>query len=92
MKVRWSEGAAEDLEDIVEFIKRKSTESARRVAEGIYERSMSLGDFPHKGRKRRSDDAWELVCDPWPYVIIFEFIGEAIQIEGIVHLSQDRRT
>jgi plasmid stabilization system protein ParE len=92
MKVRWTVGAADDLEQIVGFIRRGSPESARRVAEDIYERSMALGGFSHKGRKRTSDNAWEIPCHPWPYVIIFEYVGEAIEIQGIVHTSQDRRT
>lgn len=90
MKVVWTDGAAEDLISIVDYIRKDSEDAGRRVAKTIYERAMSLGAFPHKGHRRRSEDGYELVCRPWPYVIIYEILDEAVFIEGIIHTSRDR--
>ena len=53
MQVRWSMPAAEDLENICEWIERDSPESARRVAQTIYDECARLKDFPNLGRASR---------------------------------------
>jgi plasmid stabilization system protein ParE len=89
MKVKWTDGAADDLTEITEYIGRESPDSARRVSKPVYDLSMSLADFPHKGPKRKSDDACELLCTPLSCVILYEIIGDAIFIQGIVHTSRN---
>ena len=91
MKVFWTEGAAEDLREIVGYIGRSSENAGRRVARTIYERTTTLATFPHIGRKRTREDVYELVCVPWPYIVVYEIIDDAIFIEGVVHTSRDRR-
>jgi toxin ParE1/3/4 len=42
--------AAEDLEQICEWIERDNPDAARRVARTIYEECGRLKDFPNLGR------------------------------------------
>jgi len=50
MEIRWSPEAAEDLEHIVDRIRRDNPDAARQVAEIIYSRCASLENFPDRGR------------------------------------------
>ena len=74
----------------MDYIRRGSPDSARRVAKTIYDLIMSLATFPHKGHKGKPEDGYEMVCTPWSYVIIYEIIGEGIFIQGIIHTSRNR--
>jgi plasmid stabilization system protein ParE len=47
MEVRWSLPAAEDLEQICQWIERDNPEAARRVAKTIYGERGHLKDFPN---------------------------------------------
>ena len=42
MRVRWTKTAADDLEKIVEFIKKDDHEAARRVAKTIFDAVAAL--------------------------------------------------
>ena len=91
MKIIWTEGAANDLTEIVGFIMDDSPDAARRVAKVIYDQISSLVPMPHRGRKRLSDNARELVFSPWPYVAVYEVIDDKIFIEGIRHTARNDR-
>jgi plasmid stabilization system protein ParE len=50
MQVRWTEPAAEDLYEIVRYIRRYSPRSACEVATKIYNGCESLALMPWQGR------------------------------------------
>lgn len=83
MNVVWTEGAAQDLTEIVDFIANDSPEAARRVAKQIFDSLTRLGSTPHMGRKRATDSSRELVFAPWPYVAVYEVIEGNVYIKGI---------
>ncbi len=88
MKVIWTESAADDLAGIVTYIRTDDPESARRVAKLIFDRIMSLGTMPYRGRRRSTDAYRELVFAPWPYVAIYDVVEE----EDKVYLHHIRHT
>jgi plasmid stabilization system protein ParE len=89
MKVVWTEGAAQDLTEIVDYIADDSPEAARRVAKHIFDALMKLQSTPYIGRKRTADSSRELVFAPWPYVAVDEVIGDAIYIKGVRHTARN---
>lgn len=89
MNVVWTEGAADDLVAIVEYIRRDSSEAGRRVARTIFEEVMSLVTMPYRGRKRQTDSSRELVFAPWPYVAVYEVIEDKVYIKAIRHTSRN---
>ena len=91
MKVIWTEGAADDLEQIVDYIASNSPEAARRVASHIFETVTGLSSFPGLGRRRKTDSARELVFAPWPYICVYQVIEDAIHIKAIRHTSRNQR-
>ena len=90
MQVRWSRPAAEDFEQICEWIERDNPEAARRVAQTIYHECGRLKDFPNLGRaSRRMAGRRELTFAPLPYVVVYQVKPEAIEISRIFHGAQD---
>jgi plasmid stabilization system protein ParE len=54
-EIRWTEEAANWLEDIFEYIARDNPTAAANVVNGIYEKVQLLRDFPEIGHKYRSE-------------------------------------
>ena len=92
MQVRWSMPAAEDLEQICEWIERDNPEAARRVARTIYDECARLKDFPNLGRaSRRIAGRRELTFEPLPYIVVYQVKPDAVEISRIFHGAQDWR-
>jgi addiction module RelE/StbE family toxin len=90
MQVRWSMPAAEDLEQICEWIERDNPDAARRVAQTIYDECARLKDFPNIGRaSRRMAGRRELTFAPLPYIAVYQVKAEAVEISRIFHGAQD---
>jgi toxin ParE1/3/4 len=90
MLVRWSPEAADDLERIVDYIKRQNPVAARRVAETIYSRCSDLQSFPERGRLGRVPGTRELVLAPLPYIVVYRVGSDAVEIARIWHSAQNR--
>jgi addiction module RelE/StbE family toxin len=88
MIVRWSPEAAADFAAIVAYIRKQNASAAERVAHALYDGITSLPSFPHKGRPGRIINTRELVFSPLPFVAVYRFMGEAVEIVRILHGSQ----
>lgn len=88
MEIRWSPEAADDLEHIVERIRRDDPHAARTLANRIFERCTSLQTVPNRGRIGRIAGTRELVLAPLP--LYRRVSGETGCRRGRAHLS--RRT
>ncbi len=53
MKVIWTGGAADDLEEIARYIRRDRPDAAQRVAKAIYDIIMRLESTPYRGTIRK---------------------------------------
>jgi toxin ParE1/3/4 len=89
LKVIWTEGAADDLADIVQHIRKDNQSAAERVAKVIFDEIMSLRTMPNRGRKRSTDSSRELVFARWSYLALYEVIGDIVYIKSIRHTSRD---
>jgi plasmid stabilization system protein ParE len=49
MQLRWSPAAAEDLFQIIEYIRRENAPAAQRIAKTVYESAGSLKSFSKQG-------------------------------------------
>jgi toxin ParE1/3/4 len=90
MRVIWTQEAEDDLESIVNHIQKDSPAAAHRVAKEIFETVMSLPSVPFRGRKRVEDKGREIIFAPWPYIAVYEVVGQNLYIKAIRHSSQDR--
>jgi len=89
MTVIWTEGAAQDLTAIVDYIAGDDPQAARRVAKAVFDGVMSLSSMPHRGRGRPTDSSREMVFAPWPYLAVYEVVDSKVYIKGIRHTSRD---
>jgi plasmid stabilization system protein ParE len=89
MRVRWTTTAAGDLAQIVEYIRKDDPAAARRVAQTIFGSVAGLHTFPSRGRIGLAENTRELVFAPWPYIAVYEIIGNQVQILRIRHAAQD---
>ena len=88
-RVRWTPNAANDLARIVERIREDNPAAAQRVARTIYGAIAGLQQFPQSGRIGLGAGTRELVFPPWPYIAVYEIVGEQVHVLRIRHASQD---
>ena len=74
MRIRWTTTAADDLSNIVEYIRRDNPAAARRVAKTLLEGVARLRKFPHIGRLGLTDNTRELIFAPLPYILVYEIV------------------
>ncbi len=89
MRVRWTTTAAADLTHIVEYIRKDNPAAAHRVAKTIFQSIARLRKFPDAGRIGLAENTRELVFSPWPYIAVYEIIGDQVQVLRIRHAAQD---
>jgi addiction module RelE/StbE family toxin len=90
MKVRWSPAAADDLEHIVEHIRKENPDAAQRLAQDIYKRVGTLATFPNLGRPGRVYGTRELPVPPLPFIVVYRVLehADAVEIANILHGAQ----
>lgn len=90
MTIRWTTGAADDLERISEYIAEDSPEAALRVARAIFSRIKELSKFPYLGRKGQEEGTREFVLTPLPYIAVYRVTEEVVEILHFYHGAQNR--
>lgn len=92
-RVRFSELALEDLENIAEYIRTDSEENARRVVNRLESACFALRDFPEMGLLSEVPRARKLVVPGLRYKIIYEAAKKtgAVVILRVYHNSRDIR-
>ncbi|GBE04337.1 plasmid stabilization system protein [bacterium BMS3Abin09] len=90
MKLKWTEPAVSDLQNIREYIKKDSEHYASRFVEKIIETTENLLKFPDMGRNVPESDAeniMELLFHN--YRIIYRAEDDRILILTILHGARD---
>ena len=87
--IRWTTQASDQLEAAIKHIQQDSPAAARNVAQRIIERIEQLTTFPSLGRPGEVKGTRELVSPP--YVVVYRFTDEIIEILYIWHGAQDWR-
>lgn len=81
LRVRFTQFALADLEDIAAYISRDSEHEARRVINRLEEVCQKLGEIPGMGRLSEVPPARKLTVPPWRYKIVYqidETAGEVV--------------
>lgn len=89
MQVRWTSAAANDLENIANYLFDKTPENAARLIREVYDTASSLKNFANRGRAGKKAGTRELVMPALPYVIVYDVRGDTVYIVRILHSSQD---
>jgi toxin ParE1/3/4 len=89
-KVVWTEPAADDLVETVEYIGRDSPSYAAALAQKVCDAGDSLAELSERGRPY-PDPAHaglrELILGP--YRLVYEVQSERVVIHGVFHGSRD---
>lgn len=89
MRVLWTLAAADDLQDIANYLFEKTPQNAARSIREIYGAPSSLKNFPKRGRVGKKPGTRELVLPSLPNVIVYQVKGESVNIVRILHGSQE---
>jgi toxin ParE1/3/4 len=89
MRLRWTSAAADDLENIANYLFEKTPENAARLIRELYDAPSTLMSFPNRGRPGKKEGTRELVMPSLPYVIVYQVRSDTVHIVRILHSSQD---
>jgi toxin ParE1/3/4 len=88
MELRWTEGAANDLEWIADYLFEHAPRRAAELVREIYNAPAALLTFPHRGRPGKREGTRELTLSPLPYIVVYEITADVIHIVRILHGAQ----
>src|SRR4051812_2163093 len=89
-RVIWSPEAADDLEQIADFVARASPRYARQVATDVIEAIERAAEMPGTGRiVPEFDDAAVREVFVYSYRVIYRTAPDAIHVAAIVHGARD---
>jgi toxin ParE1/3/4 len=88
LRIAWTPQAADDLENITDYLFERNPSIATDVVRQIYNAPLALKKFPHRGRPGRKEDTRELVLSPLPYIIVYEIVSNTIRLLRILHAAQ----
>jgi toxin ParE1/3/4 len=92
MRIRWTLAAADDLQQIHDYLRDHEPNLARPTVVAMREAVLSLKKFPHRGRPGAVEGTRELLHERLPYIVVYRVKKEdAVEILHIWHPSQERR-
>ena len=91
MRIRWTLPAADDLQNIKNYLQQNHPHLAEPTVRTIYQRIRLLKSSPDRGRPGHRSGTRELALTPLPYVVVYAVKAEAVQILHIYHGAQDWR-
>ncbi|MEM6753234.1 MAG: type II toxin-antitoxin system RelE/ParE family toxin [Cyanobacteria bacterium P01_C01_bin.38] len=84
-----STGAAQDLEDIWNYIAQNNTRAADNLFDKLREKFARLAKFPQMGQQREDLAVYLRSFSVGSYLIFYRIIDEGVEIVRIIHCSQD---
>jgi len=91
MRIRWTLPAADDFQNIKNYLQQNYPHFAEPTVRAIYQRIRLLKNSPGRGRPGHRSGTRELALTPLPYVVVYAVKAEAVQILHIYHGAQDWR-
>ncbi len=87
MKIRWTEGANNNLDHVAEYIAQDNPPAAIPTVNKIIETAQMLADYPTVGKRGRERVTRELVVASLPYIVIYTVQREELVIIRVLHTS-----
>ena len=87
MRIRWTEGANGNLDQVEEYIAQDNPPAAVATVNKIIEAAQLLTDYPGIGKRGREHSTRELVVAGIPYIIIYAVLREELVILRVLHTS-----
>ena len=90
MRIRWTLAAAEDLQNIKNYLTEHYPQLAQSTVLELYETIRSLKASRFRGRVGREKGTRELVFSSLPYIAVYRVKEQTIEILHIYHGAQHR--
>lgn len=87
MKIRWTEGANNNLNHVEEYIAQDNPPTAVATVNKIIETAQMLADYPTVGKRGRERGTRELIVAGLPYIVIYTVQREELVILRVLHTS-----
>ena len=87
MKICWTEGADNNLDQVEEYIAQDNPPAAVAIVNKIIETTQMLSDYPTIGKRGRERGTRELVVAGLPYIVIYAVQRDALVILRVLHTS-----
>ena len=87
MRIRWTEGADGNLDQVEEYIAQDNPPAAVATVNKIIEAAQMLADYPTIGKRGREHGTRELVVAGLPYIVIYALQCEELVILRVLHTS-----
>jgi toxin ParE1/3/4 len=88
VKLRWTDGAVEDLQAARDYLETENPRAAWEAISRIMSAVERLEQFPQMGRSGRVDRSRELVVTGTPFLVAYQLKGESVQILAVLHAAR----
>jgi toxin ParE1/3/4 len=88
MKLRWTEGAVEDLRSAHAYLEAENPKAASDVVDQIVSAVERLERFRQMGRAGRVEGTRELVVTGTPFLVAYRVKGESLQVLAVLHAAR----
>jgi toxin ParE1/3/4 len=92
MRLIFTDPAARDLDDIIDYIAADDPAAAEGVYRSIVAATGRLKDFPDIGHVGRLPGTRELSISSLPYIVAYQRDAQAVTILAIFHAARDIRS
>ena len=89
MKVRWTIPAANQLQDIFDYISDDNPAAAERLVRRIRDAIQRTGRLPRAGRIGRVAGTREIAVSGTPYLVAYRIVEKSIHVLAILHGAQE---
>jgi toxin ParE1/3/4 len=88
VKLRWTDGAVEDLRSAYECLKAENPQAAIDTADRIVSVVERLEQFPQMGRPGRVEGTRELVVTGTPFIVAYRLKRDSVQVLAVLHCAR----
>jgi len=87
LRIRWTEGADCNLDQVGEYIAQDNPSATVATVNKIIEAAQMLTDYPAIGKRGRERGTRELVVAGLPYIVIYAVQRDELVILRVLHTS-----
>lgn len=88
MKIRWTKGATDNLENIEVYVGKDNPRAAIKMVIKVIQSVNQLSRHPAMGKPGRIEETRELVIPDTPFIVPYRIKNETVQILRVFHHSQ----
>lgn len=88
MKIRWTKGATDNLENIEAYIGKDNPRAAIKMVIKVIQSVNQLPKHPAMGKPGRIEETRELIVSDTPFIVPYRVKNETVQILRVFHHSQ----